>query len=176
MNMAKKLPILKGPRMKPSDLDPEDRFPRSDLSDEENNKRRMKLTDGGAWKTDETFKALEKGPYGLRKRSYQCAIELACANCDGRIHYKFRKEKSRVIDFKTGIERTEFQDYEWNTAFESVMINCGTQDRINTPEDSKCECFCHDPKPNRNGKEPRIGTNYDHTKHELSLEDKKQLR
>jgi hypothetical protein len=159
---------------RPEDLDPENRFPRSDLSDEENNKRRMQLTDGGAWKTDATFNALAKGPFNLRKRSYQCAIELACANCDGRIHYKFRKIKSETIDAQTGRRDILFEDYEWNTEFESIMVNGGSQNRGNTPEGSKCECFCHDPKPKRNGS--RLVVTPTGGMKELSYEERKKLK
>jgi hypothetical protein len=127
-------------------VDPEGKYPRSDLSDEENNKRRAKLTDGGAWASDAAFNNLSKQEgLILKRRSYQCAIELNCAGCDGTIHYRFKKFKTETIDFNTGQKKMEYEDYEWNTEFESIMLTNGaTQNRINTPEGSKCEClFCH---------------------------------
>lgn len=160
--------------MKPADkIDPEGNFPRSDLSDEENNKRRAKLGDGGAWNTDATFNALAKSPFHtFRRMSYQCGLLLDHDSCDRRIHYRFKKFKSESIDASTGIRKIEFEDYEWNTTFESIQIEGGSQSRGNTPEGSPCQCMCHD-TPRRPVGRMSISDKLD--PHQLSEEDKKKL-
>jgi hypothetical protein len=117
-----------------------------------------------AWSDDDTFKNLaNKEGLKLHRLSYPC-FTLNCIDCDGKIHYKLKKEvkgfKGEIVDgkleskwhgqyrsAKTGqIEgEKEYEEVIWDTEQESVMLEGGlTQNPMNTPEGSKCECHhCH---------------------------------
>lgn len=99
----------------------------------------------GIWDKDPTFKSLGNNKdIHLRRLSWHCA-NLMCADCDGKIHYRFKKLRTESVDATTGKVTQEFEDYKWDTEFESVQIDGGqTQNEINTPEGSQCECHhCH---------------------------------
>lgn len=99
----------------------------------------------GIWDDDPAFKALANNKsLTLKRLSWQCS-NLMCDQCDGFIHYRFKKVKSEYIDARTGKKHQEIEDFEWNTEFESVQLEGGQiQDKYNTPEGSKCECHhCH---------------------------------
>ena len=99
----------------------------------------------GIWDDDPAFKRLAEDKFmRLKRLSWQCS-NLMCAECDGFIHYRFKKVKAEYIDAKTGKKHQEIEDFEWDTEFESVQLEGGaTQNRYNTPEGSKCECHhCH---------------------------------
>lgn len=94
---------------------------------------------------DPTFKALSSNKDIHTKRlSWQCA-NLLCAQCDGFIHYKFKKVKTEYFNLKTGRKEQEIEDFEWDTEFNQVQIDGGQiQTKENTPEGSRCECHhCH---------------------------------
>jgi hypothetical protein len=145
-----------------------------------------------AWKDDAAFKNLanNKG-LGFHRLSYAC-FSLNCIECDGKIHYKLKKEvkgfKGKIVDGK--LESTwhgpyrsaetgemkgekEFEEVMWDTTQESVQIEGGvTQNPINTPEGSKCECHhCHGRRgydewkarggTPKEGLEPRVGISQD---------------
>jgi hypothetical protein len=118
----------------------------------------------GDWDKDPTFQNLaKKEGLKLHRLSYQC-FNLDCVNCDGKIHYKIKKEitgfRGKMVDgvmqsewhgqyrsARTGkMEgKREFEEIIWDTEMESVQIEGGaSQNPMNTPEGSKCECHhCH---------------------------------
>jgi hypothetical protein len=97
---------------------------------------------------DEAFKNLaKKREFMLHKLSWHCA-NLECESCDGTVHYKIKKFLGRVFSAATGNYREEYEDIEWDTTFTQVQLEGGVlQSKENTPEGSKCECFCHKPRP-----------------------------
>jgi len=107
------------------------------------------------WSKDPAFKGLADSGMRLRRLSWHCA-NFKCIECDGKIHYKFKKEFRGVRDGKFyGLYRNAmsgemegeqlFEDYVWDTEFESVQLDGGqSQNPINTPEGSTCQCHhCH---------------------------------
>lgn len=99
----------------------------------------------GLWDDDHTFKRLSEDKFlRLKRLSWQCS-NLMCDQCDGFIHYEFKKVKSEYIDARTGKKHQEIENFKWDTEFESVQLEGGqTQNRENTPEGSRCECHhCH---------------------------------
>lgn len=99
----------------------------------------------GIWDDDPTFKAIGNNKdIRLKHLSWQCS-NLLCEDCDGFIHYKFKKVESEFVDATTGKVTQKIVDFEWDTEHESVLLDGGiTQNRENTPEGSRCECHhCH---------------------------------
>ena len=96
---------------------------------------------------DPAFKNLSnRRGLSFNRLSYQCC-SLDCNHCDGRIHYNIRRFKFREFDARTGETKDVYEDYSWDTNHVQVQLEGGLlQDRNNTPEGSKCECFCHRPK------------------------------
>ena len=99
----------------------------------------------GIWDDDPAFKSLAGNKFmKLKRLSWQCS-NLMCDQCDGFIHYKFKKVKAEYFNIKTGKKEQEIEDFVWDTDFESVQLEGGvTQNMQNTPEGSQCECHhCH---------------------------------
>lgn len=99
----------------------------------------------GLWDDDPAFKSLaDNKSIRLKRLSWQCS-NLMCDQCDGFIHYEFKKVKVEYFNTKTGKVEQEIEDFVWDTIFESVQLEGGQiQNRENTPENSKCECHhCH---------------------------------
>ena len=99
----------------------------------------------GNWDDDPAFKNLANNKFmKLNRLSWQCS-NLMCEECDGFIHYKFKKVKAEYINAKTGKKEQEIEDFEWDTNHDSVQLEGGAnQDKFNTPEGSRCECHhCH---------------------------------
>jgi hypothetical protein len=96
------------------------------------------------WEDDSAFKNLSrKEGLMLSKLSWHCA-SMECEACDGRIRYHVRRFKYTEWDAKTGKTEDKFEEFEWDTSFQSVQLEGGViQSRENTPEGSRCECFCH---------------------------------
>lgn len=96
---------------------------------------------------DSAFNNLAKQPFSFHRLSWHCNL-LECPQCDGRIHYNVKRFKAKIFSAKTGQERDEYEDIAWNTNHNQVQLEHGVlQSRENTPEGSKCECFCHKPRP-----------------------------
>lgn len=96
------------------------------------------------WKDDDAFRNLAKTPgLTLNKLSYHCA-SMGCSQCDGRIHYNFKKFSHHEVNAKTGEQKDVYIDFHWDWNHASVQLAGGAiQNPENTPEGSKCECFCH---------------------------------
>lgn len=108
------------------------------------------------WKDDAAFNNLAKNKeLKLHRLSYAC-FSLNCIDCDGVIHYRLKKEirgyrngkfYGPYRSAKTGImvDEPEYEEVIWDTEQESVQLEGGvSQNSINTPEGSKCECHhCH---------------------------------
>lgn len=127
-----------------------------------------------AWDDDTAFKNISENKFVHFKRlSWQCS-QLLCDQCDGFIHYKFKLLKPQVFNMETGKTEDEIIDFEWDTDFESVMIDGGQNQNIqNTPEGSKCECHhCHIRKA-------KVNESIDKSKYkqrQLSKKEKEDLR
>lgn len=116
------------------------------------------------WANDDAFKNLAQNKnIGLRRLSYAC-FSLNCIDCDGFIHYRLKKEvqgfrgemvngileskwHGQYLSAKTGKMEgeKEYEEVIWDTEQESVQLEGGmSQNPMNTPEGSKCECHhCH---------------------------------
>ena len=96
------------------------------------------------WADDKAFKNLANNrDLLLHKLSWHCA-SLECEACDGAVHYHIKQFRYREFDAKTGQTKDVYDEFEWNTEFQSVQLEGGvSQNRENTPEGTKCECFCH---------------------------------
>lgn len=96
------------------------------------------------FKDDESFKNLSKREGMMLSRlSWHCA-NFECEACDGRIRYNVKRFRYKEFNAKTGATEDKFEEFEWNTEFQSVQLEGGVkQNRENTPEGSRCECFCH---------------------------------
>lgn len=121
---------------------------------------------------DRSFKNLSnREGLNLHRLSYFCQQAL-CPECPGKISYKKVKEKvgydpdTKKFYGPQGDER-KFED--WDPEFDSVQLKGDIQTKINTPEGSKCECFCHESK-----RKPRNASRY--IMNELSESEKKKLR
>lgn len=96
------------------------------------------------WKDDDTFKNLaKKTGLDFNKLSYHCA-SMACSECDKVIRYKFKKFSHKEFNATTGIQKDVYEDFVWDYNHASVQLSGGNiQTPKNTPEGSKCQCFCH---------------------------------
>jgi hypothetical protein len=96
------------------------------------------------WKDDDAFRNLANKPgLTLNKLSWHCA-SLGCSDCDGIIRYKFKKFSHTEFNAKTGQANDIWEDFTWDYNHASVQIEGGDiQTPQNTPEGSKCQCFCH---------------------------------
>lgn len=135
---------------------------------------------------DDAFNNLSKKEGMLLHRlSYHCA-NLDCNVCDGKIHYKIREHKARLWSAATGKFRDEFEDKEWDPNFTQVQLEGGElQSKENTPEGSKCECFCHKARPKGAGPprflptkaQEELAKSQGKKLHELlSTDDKRELK
>lgn len=122
---------------------------------------------------DEAFKNLAKrNGFMFHKLSYFCA-DIDCKNCDGRIHYNVKQFKERLWSAETGKFRDVYEDIVWNPEFRQVQLEGGVlQNRENTPEGSKCECFCHKSRP-KNAGPPQFAQNIPAIPSKLKSEGKK---
>jgi hypothetical protein len=95
---------------------------------------------------------MKKGLH-FNRTSYWCCT-MQCRNCDEIIRYEFDYEKpSEVINAQTGRPFDEIQKVHisWDTQLNGqVLTNGQLQDPENTPEGTKCECFCHAETRRRN--------------------------
>jgi len=96
---------------------------------------------------DAAFKNLAKKPFSFHRLSWHCNVG-DCGQCDGLVHYNVKVFQYKAYSEKTKQERDVYEDIVWDTNHNQVQLEGGVlQSRENTPEGSKCECFCHKPRP-----------------------------
>jgi hypothetical protein len=102
------------------------------------------LSSEDPWKDDKSFENVSnREGLILHRLSWHCA-SLECEACDGRVRYHVKRFKYNEFNAKTGETVPKFEEFEWDTDFQSVQLTGGIiQSRENTPEGSRCECFCH---------------------------------
>jgi hypothetical protein len=108
------------------------------------------LTDKAGFDDDRGFDNLSKRDgLELHRLSYHCQQAL-CPECDGVIRYSFMKEVEGFTE-EGGyfdMQKNEYipkpqKMFHWDPEFNQTQLKGDIQSKSNTPEGSKCECFCH---------------------------------